>query len=73
MAVADQASGLFKSMFPDSQIAKRITCGRTKASAVLNDAIAEDLKENLVIKLRVAPFSIATDGSNDIGLEKMDP
>ena len=33
MAVADQASRLFKSMFPDSQIAKKIICGRTKASS----------------------------------------
>ena len=73
MAVADQANRLFKSTLPDSQIAKRITCGRSKASAVLNDAIAEDLKENLVTKLRVAPFSIALDGSNDTGLEKMNP
>ena len=73
MAVADQASRLFKSMFPDSQIAKKITCGRTKASPVLNDAIAEELKEILVTKLKVAPFSIATDDSNDTGLEKMNP
>ena len=71
MAVEDQASRLFKSMFPDSQIAKKTTCGRTKASKVLNDAIAEDLKENLVTKRRVAPFSIAIDSSNDTGLEKM--
>ena len=60
MAVADQASRFFKSMFPDSRIAKKITCGRTKASAVLNDAIAEDLKENLVTNLEsrllVLPF-----------------
>ena len=73
MAVADQASRLFKSMFLDSQIAKKITCGRTKASAVLNDAIAEDLKENQVTKLRVSPFSIAIDVSNDMGLEKINP
>ena len=30
MAVADQASRLFKSMFPDSQIAKKITCGKQR-------------------------------------------
>ena len=44
---------------------------------MLNDAIAEDSKENLVTKLRVAPFSIAIDGSNarsnDTGPEKMNP
>ena len=73
MAVADQASQLFKSMFPDSQLAKKITSGRIKASGVLNDAIAEELKEILVTKLRVVPFSIAIDGSNDTGLDKMNP
>ena len=40
---------------------------------MLNDDIAEDLKENLVARLRVAPFSIAIEGSNDTGLEKMNP
>ena len=51
MATADNASHLFKSMFPDSQIAKKYSCGRTKFSAILNDALAADLKEKLVDNL----------------------
>ena len=39
---------------------------------MLND-VAEDLKENLVTKLRVGPFSIAIDGSNDARPEKVNP
>ena len=48
MATADNASRPFKSMFPDSQIAKKYSCGRTKSFAILNDALAADLKEKLV-------------------------
>ena len=73
MATADNVSRLFKSTFPDSQIAKKYSCGRTKSSAILNDTLAADLKEKLVDNLKQTPLSIATDGSKDIGLEKMNP
>ena len=57
MAVEDQASRLFKSMFPDSQIAKKITCGRTKTSAVLNGTITDNSKApNLESRLLVLPL-----------------
>jgi len=56
---------IIKQSFSDSQIAKNVTAGRTKASAVVQnilypfsiELVIEDLKNNV-------PFSIATDASN---------
>ena len=72
-ATADHLGPLFKSIFPDSKIAKGYSCGKTKASCILNRAIVPDLRNNLVEQMRNSCFSIATDGSNDQGLTKMNP
>ena len=39
--LADHATMLFASMFPDSEVAKNFKCGRTKATAILK-VIAQD-------------------------------
>lgn len=73
LATADHLGPLFRNIFPDSKIAKAYACGKTKASCILNRAIAPDLQETLVNQMKTSCFSIATDGSNDQGLEKMNP
>ncbi len=40
---------------------------------MLNLVIAPMLKENLIANMRIHPFSVSIDGSNDTGLEKMNP
>ena len=35
LAVADNAGDLFRMMFPDSEIAKRYKCGRTKTKQIV--------------------------------------
>ena len=72
-ATADHLGPLFKSIFPDSKIAKGYSCGKMKASCILNRAIVPNLQNNLVEQMRNSCFSIATDGSNDQGLTKMNP
>ncbi len=72
-ATADHLGPLFKSIFPDSKIAKGYSCGKTKASCILNRAIVPDLQSALVEQMQNSCFSIATDGSNDQGLKKMNP
>lgn len=42
--LADHFSYLCKIMFPNSAIAKRFSCKRTKTTHILNEAIAPDLK-----------------------------
>ena len=47
-AVADHFGLLFKSIFPDSKIAKAYSCGKTKASCILKRAIVPDLQATLI-------------------------
>ena len=42
LSVASHAMRLFKQMFLDSKIAAKYQCGRTKATHILNGAIAKD-------------------------------
>uniref|UniRef100_A0A1X7TWU2 HAT C-terminal dimerisation domain-containing protein n=1 Tax=Amphimedon queenslandica TaxID=400682 RepID=A0A1X7TWU2_AMPQE len=61
LAVTDHLSPLFREIFTDSKIAKGY------ASA------PPHFKATLVDTMRCSPFSVAIDGSNDNGLEKMNP
>lgn len=73
IAFSDHLSPLFKEIFPDSEIAKAYSCARTKTTCILNGALATSLRKSLIDQMKVEPFSLATDGSNDSGLQKMNP
>ena len=73
IAVADHLSPMFKNIFPDSQIAKMYSCARMKTACILNGALAKQLQVSLIDMMKKNPFSLATDGSNDSGLQKMNP
>nr|XP_042913534.1 uncharacterized protein LOC122273560 [Parasteatoda tepidariorum] len=60
---SDHAGPLFRRMFPDSEIARKYGCARTKTSAIVKE-MAKSEKESIVEILKRSPFSIATDGSN---------
>ena len=71
LAGADHLSPLFRDIFPDSKIAKGYAAACTKTTYILNGSIAPYFKATLVDVMKSQPFSIAIDGSNDSGLEKM--
>ena len=71
--MADHLTPMFKDIFPDSQIAKMYSCARTKTACILNGALAKELQATLIDIMKNNPFSLATDGSNDSGLQKMNP
>ena len=48
IAITDYLSPLFKDIFPDSLIAKLLSCARTKTTCILNGALAVDLQKSLV-------------------------
>ena len=73
IAVSDHLTPLFKDIFPDSEIAKAYSCARTKTTCILNGALAKHFQSSLVEHMKAEPFALATDGSNDSGLEKMNP
>ena len=63
----DCTSVLLKKIFPDSNAAKKFSCGRTKTEKVVTsvraqysiDAVLKSFEEN-----DIAYFGVATDGSN---------
>ncbi|XP_063053561.1 zinc finger BED domain-containing protein 5-like [Engraulis encrasicolus] len=73
LAFADHLSPLFKECFPDSKIARKYASARTKTAAIINGAVSPYMLAELVTHLREKPFSLSTDGSNDTGMEKMNP
>ena len=72
-AAAHHLGPLFKSIFLGSKIAKAYPCGKPKASCILNPVIAPDLQSILIEQMKISCYSIATDGSNDQCLQKMNP
>lgn len=72
-ALADQLSPLFKEIFPDSQIAAGYAAKRTKTTCIVNGALKGYFRSKLVEEMQTSPYSLAIDGSNDTGLQKMNP
>ena len=61
---SDHANKLFPKMFPDSELAKQFSCGRTKPTAIVKQALAPHFLDK-VTKDLTNPFSILMDESND--------
>lgn len=62
---ANCSSNLFFTMFPDSQIAQKYSCGRTKATKIVQNVLAPAAREIVLNDLlNCKYFSIGTDASN---------
>lgn len=59
--------------FPDSKIAAKYHFASTKAMCMLKLAVAPSLKQQLIDNMKIHPFSVSVNGSNDNGLEKIHP
>jgi len=59
--------------FTDSDIARGYAAASTKTTCLVNGSLAPHFKSALVNTTKIQPFSIAFDGSNNTGLEKMNP
>lgn len=64
LSAADHAGPLFRKMFPDSDIAKKYGCARTKTTALLKEMACNEM-EKVTECIKLGPFSAACDGSND--------
>ena len=69
-AMADHFTRLCQQMFPDSKIAKKFSCGRTKTTMIFKYAIAPALEEELVKQCKTGSFSVGCDESNDTNQQK---
>ena len=63
-AIGDHFTKLVKEMFPDSKIAQRFSCSRTKAAAVINRALAPHASDPVIKLLQTQPFTLMVDESN---------
>ena len=73
LATSDHLGPLFRSAFPDSNIAKQYSCGRTKTCAIVNKAMGSHCHEYVVQHCLQHSFSLGIDGSSDSDVEKMNP
>lgn len=64
VAIADDFTKFINLNFPDSEIAKKFACGRTKTSAITHH-LADNVKARLLRRMKDHAFTISTDGSND--------
>lgn len=55
---------------PDSDIAKKLQCGRTKCTAIVKNVLGGEVKDNIYELLRNNPFSLIADESTDKGCTK---
>lgn len=72
LAFADHLSPLVRDIF-DDEVAKKYSCTKTKTTCILNGAVAPEFASELVSYMQSALFTLSVDGSNDTGLEKMNP
>lgn len=73
LAVADHLSPLLRDIFPESETARKYGSTRTKTTCIVNHSLAPYFQSLVVDAMRSQPFSICIDGSNDTGIEKMNP
>ena len=52
-------------MFPDSEIAQKFQCGRSKATALVKE-LSQATRQDLLTNMRMMPFTVSTDGSNGV-------
>ncbi|XP_074661129.1 zinc finger BED domain-containing protein 5-like [Tubulanus polymorphus] len=62
ISAADHVGELARKMFPDSQIAKDYSSGRTKTTCIIKE-LAKVVKEKCVDALKTNPFVLGIDGS----------
>ena len=63
---SDHATKLFLQMFPNSKVAKKFACGRTKTAAIITEALAPHCCDQMLENLnKNCHFSLMMDESND--------
>ena len=68
--VADHLTEVVRKAFPDSQIAQRFQCKRTKTATIVSEVLAPKERHNTIKAAQAGPFSIMVDESNKRNDEK---
>ena len=67
---ADHFTKLCKSMFPDSKIAQKFACSRTKTTAIIKKALSPIFSDEVVQTCHTSRFTLLCDGGNDQSHQK---
>lgn len=70
LAFADHLAQTLRECFKDSKTVQDYKCARTKSSCIVNGALAPYFMDELVEKMKMAPYTLITDGSNDTGISQ---
>lgn len=70
LAFADHLGPALRESFKDSKTAQEYRCARTKSSCIVNKALAPYFTDELVAKMKVAPYTLITDDSNDTSISQ---
>ena len=73
LTFSNHLSRVLLKLFPDSKIAQKYSAAATKTTCMINGTIAPRFLRETVNIMKCSPLSFLTDGSNDTGLEKMNP
>ena len=73
LAVFDHLGLSFRDIFSDSEIAQSYASARTRTTCIVNGLLAPYFRSTLASVMKTEPFSTGIDGSNDNGLERMNP
>lgn len=70
MADADELFQVCKAAFPDSTIASKMACGRTKATYLVTNVLGKQCHDELVDAMKNSKFSLIIDESTDHSSDK---
>ena len=66
----DHLSDFLPKICPDSKIAASVKCKHTKTKCIITNALAPHLHQELICRLKEAPFPIIIDETTDISTKK---
>ena len=72
LSTLDRINTVVKKVFKDSDIAKNFHCARSKGTAIVKEIGAKSTL-SLGERISLQPFTVSTDGSNDVGCHKLYP
>ena len=73
LAFSNHQSRMLPKLFPETKIAQKYSAAASKTTRIINGAKAPHFLRETVNIMKCSLFSLLTDGSNDTGLEKMNP